>query len=155
MRVYLAGPLFSAAERRFLAGLRDSLNALPGVTARWPGDFFTDVDLVGLGSQAKEHIFRGCAAGLDDCDLVAAWLDGPQVDDGTAWEVGYAFARGLPAWGLRTDFRRAGDTDQSLVNCMIECSCSKIFHDSGVFVEAIGRLAVSGRDGESEKKWAE
>ena len=34
MRVYLAGPLFNVAERRFLAALRDDLNALPGVRAQ-------------------------------------------------------------------------------------------------------------------------
>jgi nucleoside 2-deoxyribosyltransferase len=36
---------------------------------------------------------------------MVAILDGSQVDDGTAWEIGYAYARGLPVWGLRTDFR--------------------------------------------------
>ena len=122
MRVYLAGPLFSAAERRFQASLRDRLNAVPGVRALWPGDFFVGLDMARLGEGAKEHIFRGCRDELDACDLVVACLDGTQVDDGTAWELGYAFARGLPVWGLRTDFRRAGDTDQSLVNCMVEVS---------------------------------
>ena len=30
---------------------------------------------------------RGQPAGLSECDIMVAMLDGPQVDDGTAWEV--------------------------------------------------------------------
>ena len=49
-----------------------------------------------------------------------ALLDGTQVDDGTAWEIGYAYAKGLPIYGIRTDFRHAGETGHSTVNSMIE-----------------------------------
>lgn len=146
MRVYLAGPLFTLAERRFMAHLRDLAGALPGVIAAWPGDFFADQDLAALGPGAKEHIFRGCQAGLDASDLVAAVLDGPQVDDGTAWEVGYAYARGIPVWGLRTDFRMAGDTSHSLVNCMVECSCAKTFRDVEALLQALAALAQARPD---------
>ena len=141
MRVYLAGPLFTLAERRFMAHLRDLAGALPGVAPLWPGDLFVDDDLVGLGQAAKAHIFAGCVKALVACDLVLAVLDGPSVDDGTAWEVGYAYARGLPAWGLRTDFRSAGDTAQSLVNCMIECSCQTVFRDVEAALAALAERA--------------
>ena len=135
MRVYLAGPLFTAAERRYLAGVRDRLRALPGVEVLWPGDLFVDVDLDAMGASAKRHIFNRCLEELSGSDMVVALLDGTQVDDGTAWEIGYAFARDLPIWGLRTDFRRAGDTGHSLVNCMIECACLKIFQDADVLLQ--------------------
>ncbi len=149
MRVYLAGPLFTLAERRFMAHLRDRVAALPGVEALWPGDLFVDDDLPAMGPAAKEHIFRGCLAGLAGCDLVVAVIDGPQVDDGTAWEVGYAHARGLPAWGLRTDFRVAGDTAHSLVNCMIECSLGKTFRDVEPLLEALAAAAPgAAREGD-------
>lgn len=151
MRVYLAGPLFSAAERRFQASLRDRLNAVPGVSALWPGDLFVGIDLESLGERAKEYIFRGCLTELDGCDLVVACLDGPQVDDGTAWELGYAHARELPVWGLRTDFRRAGDTDQSLVNCMIECACDKIFKDESTLLAELSRVADPEQAADGEK----
>ncbi len=49
-------------------------------------------------------------AAIDDCDVVVALLDGAQVDDGTAWEIGNAYATGKPIIGVRTDFRNAGDT---------------------------------------------
>ena len=144
MRVYLAGPLFTLAERQFMAHLRDQVGAVPGVAALWPGDLFVDDDLEAMGAQAKAHIFCGCTTGLGGCDLVAAVLDGPQVDDGTAWEIGYSFAKGVPVWGLRTDFRVAGDTPQSLVNCMIECSCTRIFRDVEGFLVALGRVSALG-----------
>ena len=56
------------------------------------------------------------------CDVVVALLDGAQVDDGTAWEIGYAYAKGMPVIGLRTDFRLCADSDGGLVNAMIQCS---------------------------------
>ncbi|MHC1788190.1 nucleoside 2-deoxyribosyltransferase [Solidesulfovibrio sp.] len=141
MRVYLAGPLFTLAERRFMAHLRDLAGALPGVFPLWPGDLFADDELAGLGHTAKQHLFRGCVRALDGCDLVAAVLDGAQVDDGTAWEAGYAYARGLPVWGLRTDCRSAGETAHSLVNCMIECSCAEVFRDVEALLAALARRA--------------
>lgn len=144
MRVYLAGPLFTLAERRFMAHLRDLAGELPGVEAVWPGDLFPAGELAGLGEAAKHHIFKGCVEALESCDLIVAVLDGPAVDDGTAWEVGYAYARGLPAWGLRTDFRNAGDTDRSLVNCMIECACQAIHRDLDALLAALARRASGG-----------
>lgn len=38
------------------------------------------------------------------CSSAFAVLDGVDVDSGTAWEIGYAYARGKPIIGLRTDF---------------------------------------------------
>lgn len=47
-----------------------------------------------------------------------AVCDGAQVDDGTAWEIGWAHARGIPVWGLRTD-RRVSQQPDEPVNLMI------------------------------------
>jgi nucleoside 2-deoxyribosyltransferase len=49
------------------------------------------------------------------------------VDDGAAWEIGYYFAlkRGKVI-GIRTDFRRAGESQGAKVNSMIECSCERV-----------------------------
>ncbi|MGA3118895.1 MAG: nucleoside 2-deoxyribosyltransferase [Syntrophobacteraceae bacterium] len=60
---------------------------------------------------------------LDDTDLVIALLDGPQVGDGPAWEIGYFCARKSPEQKIiriRTDFRRAGESEGTVVNAMIE-----------------------------------
>lgn len=128
MHIYLAGPLFTHAELAYLAALRDQLRqVIPSVTVTWPGDLFDSDHLASLGPAAKQHIFEGCRDAIHAATHVVALLDGTQVDDGTAWEIGYAYARGLPIIGLRTDFRQAGDTPHSVANAMIECSCGRIF----------------------------
>ena len=48
-----------------------------------------------------------------------AVLDGPDVDSGTAAEIGWAAARGCPVIGLRTDFRLA-DHEAAPVNLQVE-----------------------------------
>jgi len=135
--IYLAGPLFTHGERAYLSSLRDRLRLIPGVTVTWPGDLFNDAHLASLGPQAKLHIFEGCRDAIHAATHVVALLDGTQVDDGTAWEIGYAYARGLPIWGLRTDFRQAGDTAHSVANAMIECSCARIFRSADELLAAL------------------
>jgi len=41
-----------------------------------------------LGQEAKLEIFSRCKPHLDEADMVVALLDGPQVDNGSAWEIG-------------------------------------------------------------------
>ena len=52
-------------------------------------------------------------------DAVLAVLDGPDVDSGTAAEVGWAAARPCPVVGLRTDFRLA-EHEAAGVNIQVE-----------------------------------
>jgi nucleoside 2-deoxyribosyltransferase len=137
MHIYLAGPLFTHGERAYLSSLRDRLRQLPGVTVTWPGDLFDDAHLASLGPQAKQYIFEGCRDAIHEASHAIALLDGTQVDDGTAWEIGYAHARGLPIWGLRTDFRQAGDTAHSVANAMIECSCARIVRSADELLAAL------------------
>ena len=117
--IYQAGPLFSAAEQSFhqtfSARLRDA-----GHTVIWPGDLLTEAQIEAAGPHAPRLLFTTCQDALDRCTCVVALLDGSQVDDGAAWEIGYAYARGMPVYGLRTDSRRAGETPYSRVNSMIQ-----------------------------------
>jgi nucleoside 2-deoxyribosyltransferase len=98
MRIYLAGPLFSAAERDWNATLAAALRGAghevfvpqeqePGMDA--PGIFATDV------------------GGIDWSDALVAIMDGADPDSGTCWEVGYAY-RKKPVVLVRTDLRRNG-----------------------------------------------
>ena len=125
MKIYQAGPLFTEADRDWHKKFTSALNK-EGHTAIWPGDLFDEEHLLSLGIKAKEHIFERCRNTIDECDILVALLDGTQVDDGTSWEIGYAFAKNIPIYGIRTDFRKGGDTSHSMVNCMVECSCKKI-----------------------------
>lgn len=52
-------------------------------------------------------------------DAVLAVLDGPDVDSGTAAEIGWAAAHDTPVIGLRTDFRLA-DHEAAVVNLQVE-----------------------------------
>jgi len=87
------------------------------------------IEIESFGEKAKHDIFSRCKSHLDDADIVIALLDGSLVDDGTAWETGYFYARKSPEQkiiGIRTDFRRAGESQGAVVNAMIECSCDRI-----------------------------
>ena len=119
-KIYLSGPLFSQGEiawgqrvKRFLEDRLENAEII------WPHEI--------VPCQASpQQIFRANLQALSECDIMVAMLDGPQVDDGTAWEIGYFFMQGKKILGIRTDFRRAGETDNSRVNLMIECSCQGI-----------------------------
>jgi len=128
MRIYQAGPLFSAAEIRWHNDFKQQLGAA-GYDVQWPGDFFSQQEIDAWGADASKRIMERDRAAIDACDVVVALLDGAQVDDGTAWETGYAYAKGKPVIGIRTDFRNAGDTSYGRVNAMIEGSCVAIAKD--------------------------
>jgi nucleoside 2-deoxyribosyltransferase len=115
-KVYLSGPLFSRAEIEWGSQIKAAILEL-GVEVIWPHE---------IASGSPEEIFRANLAGLDRCNIIVAILDGAQVDDGTAWEMGYHYSRGKKIIGIRTDFRKAGETNSSKVNAMIERSCQEI-----------------------------
>jgi nucleoside 2-deoxyribosyltransferase len=62
------------------------------------------------------------------------------VDDGTAWEIGYLYAKKSPGQkiiGIGTDFRRAGESEDAVVGAMIECSCDGIVRSREEVVEVV------------------
>ncbi|MDV4341788.1 nucleoside 2-deoxyribosyltransferase [Methanoculleus sp. YWC-01] len=120
-RVYLAGPLFSEAEKTYNLALRELLEA-----------HLFDVYLpqeVGDTSHTRcreEHraIFAQHTAALQDVDTVVAVVDGADADSGTSWEMGYAYALGKMVVALRTDFRVVGHHER--VNLMLEESAAVV-----------------------------
>ena len=95
MRIYFAGPLFSAAERSWNAELAAALRAA-GHEVFLPQDQERGKPAAG--------IFATDVAGIDWADTLVAIMDGPDPDAGTAWECGYAYGR-KPVLLVRTDFR--------------------------------------------------
>lgn len=146
MNIYLAGPLFTAAERQWLQTLRDRIVAARagrGAVVCLPQELCTVREIEGWAGRAKQEIFQRCRLHLDGADAVVAVLDGTQVDDGTAWEIGYFFSRrrpGQPIIGIRTDFRMAGDVPGARVNLMIDCSCDSIVTSVDGLLAEIARL---------------
>ena len=82
MRLYLAGPLFSEAERVWLDALAARLRA-EGFDCFVPHENFPELSDVTL-----DQVYRIDSEGLQSANALVAWLDGPIVDDGTACEIG-------------------------------------------------------------------
>jgi len=114
--VYLAAPLFSEAELGFNRMLRDEIKRC-GFNAFLPQE---DSNNVNDRDDRQSIIFSKNEAAIKSSDIIVAVVDGADVDSGTAWEIGYAYARGKPILGLRTDFRTLGI--EGTVNLMIERS---------------------------------
>ena len=77
----------------------------PGLEIIFPQDLITQDEVDSLGAAAKGEIFSRCKSHLDDADIVIALRDGSQVDDGTASETGYFYAKTSPEQkiiGIRT-----------------------------------------------------
>lgn len=103
--VYIAGPLFSQADRKFLEIMVSSLARESGLDPR--KDFFLphrDGGELGKGPKRK-GIFKLDIRQVDAAAIVVALLDGQDSDSGTCVELGYAYATGKKIFGLLTDFR--------------------------------------------------
>jgi nucleoside 2-deoxyribosyltransferase len=120
MKIYLAGPLFSTAERDFNARLAEKLREKKH-----------EVWLPQESEQATmtpKQIFDVDVQGIDWAEVVVANMDGPDPDSGTCWECGYAYGK-KPIVLFRTDFRvgyeirgdlpAAKDLDQTPYNPML------------------------------------
>lgn len=138
MRIYLAGPLFTTAERDFNARLAAALRAL-GQEVWLP--------------QELEHreasataIFEKDVAGIDWCEAVVACMDGPDPDSGTSWECGYAYRRKRILL-FRTDFRAIDEPGKSPYNLMLTESADRRLDLSNTDVEtAAARLDAALRE---------
>ena len=125
-QIYLAGPLFSQAERDFNVLLRDKLVEM-GFSVFLPQEDGKDTKS-GRMEERQKNIFDNDVRGIDGSDIVLAVLDGgSDVDSGTAWEMGYAYAKKIPVLGLKTDFRTFGD--EGVVNLMMEMAVEALERD--------------------------
>jgi nucleoside 2-deoxyribosyltransferase len=124
LRIYLAAPLFTLHERKQNRDLAAAIQQnLPGCEVVLPQDFKHDGRY--NDTRAFGRIFQGCLAGVDSAQLVLAWLDGTDADSGTCFEAGYAYARGIPVIGIRTDFR---SNQERGVNLMLSRACAAFVH---------------------------
>lgn len=139
LTIYQAGPLFTEAEKNWHRRLSLKLEQA-GHGVVWPGGLLADEEIAAAGKAAPALIFETCRKAVEGCACVVALLDGAQVDDGTAWEIGYAYARGLPVYGIRTDFRRAGETPDSLVNSMIQGALSGPVHTEDALIRLLASI---------------
>ena len=100
------------------------------------------------GPRARVRRSRSASAtptAIRGSQLLIAQLDGQEVDAGTAAEVGYAAALGLPCLGVRSDLRASGEPGMR-VNLQLEAFIVL----SGGFIagsldELVARLAAARR----------
>jgi len=133
--IYLAGPLFCEARQAWHRATKARIEAETGHAVIWPFELFPPGRIEAWGQDAPRKVMEHCRDAMAACSLVVALLDGPQVDDGTAWEVGFAHARCIAVVGVRTDSRHAGDVPGALVNAMIHASCEVIVRGADQLLE--------------------
>jgi nucleoside 2-deoxyribosyltransferase len=114
--IYLAAPLFTQAEIDFNQNLADRL------TSAGYNIYLPQKECQGIID--PEAIFATCIRGLMEASIVLIILDGADADSGSCFEMGYAYAKGIPIIGLRTDFRGSGD--HLGLNLMLTHSCDRL-----------------------------
>lgn len=99
-RVYLAGPDVFRTDAVAVGESKKALCARLGFEGVFP------MDAVPGASPRDENdptsIYDACVAHMDRCDALVADVTpfrGPSMDVGTAFEMGFAAARGLPVFG--------------------------------------------------------
>jgi len=159
--IYLANPLgFSEAGQEFIDhSLVPQLTAL-GYNVIDPFKLTDPAEIARILSLPPEQrraawkaldpqIARNNSDAIDRANAVLAVLDGPDVDSGTAAEIGYAFARHKPILGYRGDFRISADNEGSTINLQVEYFIRQsggdiVFKRSDIPI-ALGRMLNSQR----------
>jgi nucleoside 2-deoxyribosyltransferase len=143
-RCYVASPLgFTEAGRRYhqdvylpaLAGVVDPVDPWGLTSPEELAEARTD----GRQRELALEIGRRNARAIRSCNLLVAYLDGQEVDSGTAAEVGYAAAIGLTCFGWRSDLRQAGEPGVR-VNLQLE---SFILDSGGAIAVTLDELLVA------------
>jgi hypothetical protein len=147
VRLYLAGPLFSAAEREWLDGLAERLRA-EGFDCFVPHENFPN-----LADVTLENVYRVDSEGIRSSNALVAWLDGPMVDDGTACEIGM-FAelvrsggeqyRGIVA--IVTDLRLQRRREKGVVGGGMNLFVGGAIESCGTVVSSVDELVARLRE---------
>ncbi|MBS9335940.1 nucleoside 2-deoxyribosyltransferase [Fructobacillus papyrifericola] len=121
-RVYLAGPFFSETQIAQVKRLEKALADHPQI-----GDVFSprkhqheEYEL--FSPEWQKVTFASDVKAIDEADVIVALsdFDGADTDSGTAWELGYAFAKQIPVVTIKED-------DETL-NLMLAKSLTAYLH---------------------------
>jgi nucleoside 2-deoxyribosyltransferase len=98
LKAYIAGPLCTKPERDFL-------KKIDKICKRLKIDTFLPHRECGLWREGVnvKKIAKGDLKGFENCDFLIASLNGFNVGAGTAWEMGYAYAKNIPIIAIKTD----------------------------------------------------
>lgn len=99
MKFYLAAPLFTAEEQDDIAIAVNHLRNL-GYEVYSPMEHTVENAWDMSNHEWAKAVFDEDVRALDECDAVLAIYDGLYSDSGTAWELGYAYAKGKEIYVL-------------------------------------------------------
>ena len=125
LSIYLAAPLFNPTERKFNELLAESLSDFGDIfLPQRDGMLLTEIVRRGaLVATAQKQVFEADKKAIHECDVVVAVLDGRTIDEGVAFEIGFATAAGKTCLALKTDDRSMLPTGD---NPMIVCACASV-----------------------------
>ena len=134
MKVFLAAPLFSEAEREFNSQTAKRLRE-KGFEV-WLAQ---EASFIQQGThKEKKTIYEGDILALKSSDVLVAVLDGLDVDAGVAFEIGYAKALEKPIIGLKTDYRTFSGMEE--VNLMLEVPLIEICKNANEVIDLLSRM---------------
>jgi nucleoside 2-deoxyribosyltransferase len=145
-RCYVASPLgFSEAGRHYyedvyLPALREVVEPVDPWSLTHP-DEIAEAQHTGRQAELWADVGRRNIEAIRGCELLAAHLDGQEVDSGTASEVGFAAGIGVRCFGLRTDLRQSGEPGIAVnlqVQAFIEVSGGRVV---GTLEDLVAALA--------------
>lgn len=109
MKVYIAGQLWEENQRKKLEEI-DKICKELGFETFLP---HRDVGVYNKGN--SKPFFIKDSKVIDECGLMIAWLDWKGIGSGTAWEIGYAYAKNIPVIGIIEDRESISEFDRVCV----------------------------------------
>ncbi|MFT2194297.1 nucleoside 2-deoxyribosyltransferase [Bacillus subtilis] len=122
LRVYLASPFFSDEQIEEVKRLEKALTANPHVAEVF-SPMRNQIEELEFGSfEWRQAIFKNDVDHIDWADIVVVVHDyfEDKTDAGTAWEMGYSYAKGKPVFLLQ-------EKQGVPVNLMLSESCKAYF----------------------------
>ncbi len=137
LKIYFAGPNVFHPHAKEMEHEIASYCESKGIIALIPGD--SGIDWTNPDKRAiAQQIFAINKMHLDQCDGVIANVTpfrGACVDDGTAWEIGYAFALGKPVVSYGSGFLTTGEIIESVAGVNTNHSVPRRDRDSFLIEE--------------------
>ena len=138
MKCYIAGPLFTEGDRWYLEKI-DKVCADLNISTYLP---HRDAGLCPSSESDTKRFFHTDYQNIIDSDFMIAVLHGTDVDSGTAWEIGCAYANGKEIISIAEDIRIAGI--EANINLMISNS-TKVVYTFADMKKLLEQYAANGR----------
>lgn len=113
IKAYLAGPLLTKQNQAILEEI-DKICKELNIDTFLP---HRDVGVYQTGQDSKPF-FEADKKPLDECQIVLAVLDWKGIGSGTAWEIGYAYAKDIPVIALIEDLKSVERQERICVMCL-------------------------------------